>query len=407
MSMREMFRGYYAPTEVALQELWNRGTIVLDANVLLNLYRYPVAARDDMITVLESVQERLWIPHQVALEYHRNRRSVIAAQLEMFEKVKRVLSFARMERELDGLQLRRRHSLISADDVLNEIKPALERFEAELSELEDKHVKPTGPDPIRDTLDRLIGDKIGPAPSQGELDAIYREGEVRYAAGIPPGGSDEKEKKKLQEYVHEGATYRPMYGDLVLWKQLIRHAATQKLRHVLFISDDEKDDWRATSEYRGRREVLPRPELVEEIHREAGVEAFMIYSSDSFLHLAKERLGAKIADTTVPQVVDVKAAARVDHDPRMSDEHLGLLQVLGEEGNRRDAMLACGFCQQSDIDMHFYEDGGTPRLSEVLGFFHYWNCPSYEKGTPVHLMILRENREPTLFTWTPLPHQRL
>ena len=402
-----MFHGYYAPTETQLQELWSRGTIVLDTNVLLNLYRYPVAARDDILTLLQSVQERLWIPHHVALEYHRNRDSVIRAQLEVFEKVKRVLSVARIERELDGLQLRRRHSLISADSVLNEIKPALERFEAELSELEDEHVKSIGPDPIRDSLDRLIGNKIGPAPSQSDLDALYREGETRYAAGIPPGGADEKDKKKSPAYVHQGVTYRPMYGDLILWKQLISHAMTHKLKHVLLISDDEKDDWRAISEYRGRRQVMPRPELVEEIHREAGVEVFMIYSSDSFLHVAKEKLGAELADTTIPQVADVKAAARVDQDPRMSDEHLGLLQVLGAEGNRRDAVLTCGFCHQSDIGFYFYEGDGTPRLSEVLGFFHYWDCPAYEKGTPVHLMILRQNAEPALFTWKPLPHQRL
>lgn len=405
--MRENFREYHPPTETELRQLWARGTIVLDTNVLLNLYRYPIAAREDMIAVLQNVRDRLWIPHHVALEYYRNRETVIESQLEVFEKVKRILGFARLESQLDALQLRRRHSLISTDAVMNDIKPILDKFESELAELEDKHVKPTGHDPVRDTLETLLAGKIGSAPSSLDVEAIIRDGEKRYRLGVPPGHADEKEKKQQKEYVHGGVTYHPMYGDLILWKQLLRYAAEQKVTHVMFVSDDEKTDWRVTSTYRGHRESRPRPELAEEIRREAGVEVFAVYSSDSFLNLAKKILGVTIADATIPQVSDVNAATRLDTDARMLDEHLGLVNIVTEEGNRRDALLACGFCRQSDIPMYFYEGDGVPRLSEVLGFFHYWRCPAYVKGTPVHLMILGVDRDPQLFTWTPLPHQKL
>jgi PIN domain-containing protein len=405
-SMRDAFRGYYAPTETELDELWKHGTIVFDTSALLNLYRYPLAAREGMLAVLRTVRDRLWIPYQVALEYHRRRVGVIENQLGVFEKVRHVLGFSRLKAQLDALQLRRFHSLISVDGVLAEIQPPLERFESQLAELENEHVKPTGPDVLRDSLQELFGAKIGSAPTPTELEAIYREGATRYERLVPPGYADAKDKSKQQGFTHGGAIYLPMYGDLVGWLQIIGYAAAQKLRSLMLVSDDEKSDWRQILEYRGRRELLPRPELIEEIRRDAGVEIFTIYSSDTFLHFAKERLGITIADATISQVTTANKAARIEDDPRATDEHLSLVNVIGTVGNRRDAVLECGFCDQQDISLYFYEDSGIPTLPELLGFFHYWRCPAYSKGTPVNLLIFGEDREPKFLTWTPLPHQR-
>ena len=38
---------------------------MIDANVLLNLYRYNESPRDDLLEVLQKVGDRLWVPHQV------------------------------------------------------------------------------------------------------------------------------------------------------------------------------------------------------------------------------------------------------------------------------------------------------------------------------------------------------
>ncbi|MEV1132405.1 PIN-like domain-containing protein [Agromyces sp. NPDC049794] len=59
-----------------VDEIWENGTIVLDANALLGLYEQTAATRAVYVGALESVQERLWLPHQVALEFHKNRRRV-------------------------------------------------------------------------------------------------------------------------------------------------------------------------------------------------------------------------------------------------------------------------------------------------------------------------------------------
>ena len=62
-----------------LDRLWEIGFVALDANVLLNLYRYPGTSVDQFFRILKALDDRVWIPHQVASEFTRNRRDVILA----------------------------------------------------------------------------------------------------------------------------------------------------------------------------------------------------------------------------------------------------------------------------------------------------------------------------------------
>jgi hypothetical protein len=75
-NMRELFRGFYSLPEREKEAAWAEGLIILDTSALLNLYRYPIPARDRLLTVLELLKDRLWLPHQAALEYQRNQPAV-------------------------------------------------------------------------------------------------------------------------------------------------------------------------------------------------------------------------------------------------------------------------------------------------------------------------------------------
>ena len=44
--MREEFRGYDPPTNDEFERLWKDAIIAFDANVLLNVYRYPTSAAE-------------------------------------------------------------------------------------------------------------------------------------------------------------------------------------------------------------------------------------------------------------------------------------------------------------------------------------------------------------------------
>src|SRR4051794_4032848 len=68
-TMKEQFPGFYRPSKAEFDRLWKEGWFVLDANVLLNLYRYKAEARTDYLNVLAQIAARTWIPHQAALEF--------------------------------------------------------------------------------------------------------------------------------------------------------------------------------------------------------------------------------------------------------------------------------------------------------------------------------------------------
>jgi hypothetical protein len=79
-SLRDQFHHFYAPDEAAVKAALQAGLVTPDANVLLSLYRFQRVARDQLFSALEKLGVRLWIPHQVGLEFHRNRLGVMFEQ---------------------------------------------------------------------------------------------------------------------------------------------------------------------------------------------------------------------------------------------------------------------------------------------------------------------------------------
>jgi hypothetical protein len=106
------FFGFYYPTPDQFQELWDKALFALDANVLLNLYRYPKSASSDLLGALGKVKDRLWLPHQAALEYQINRLAVISEQISKYEDVRKILKSVpnSLKADLDKLQRRQRHA---------------------------------------------------------------------------------------------------------------------------------------------------------------------------------------------------------------------------------------------------------------------------------------------------------
>ncbi len=91
----EGFEGYRSTSDDDLVRVFRDGIVALDTNVLLDLYRYGEKARGEFFAILDSFASTLWIPHQVAKEFWRNRVPVIAevgaaAQVPDLKKSKNV-----------------------------------------------------------------------------------------------------------------------------------------------------------------------------------------------------------------------------------------------------------------------------------------------------------------------------
>jgi 5-methylcytosine-specific restriction endonuclease McrA len=324
--MKQIFQNYYRLSDNEFSELWKNCIFVLDTNVLLNLYRFPQEARDDLLRVLDRVKDRLWIPHQVALEYQENRLTVIAEQIKKFNDVKGLIQNMQknFENELNNLQLRKRHAYINPDKLTAIVQQAFDEYLKELDKYQKKQIDlHSSDDPIRDRIETLVDSRIGAQPTAKQLEEIYTEGKARYDRKQPPGyldanksQNDKEENKNRDTYLHKSLVFKRIYGDLILWRELIEECKRITAQHVIFITDDEKDDWWWIINSTGKKTIGPRPELIDEICTEANVKLFYMYNSERFLEYAKKHLKVRIKTESINQVKETKQLQRLDSNLR-------------------------------------------------------------------------------------------
>ncbi len=186
--MRDAFPGRYRPSKEDFDRLWEEGILVLDANVLLNLYRYSGDTREQMIAVLRGLKDRLWLPHQVAREFLDRRLGVIHNKRRSYEALREYLDNARAEAEqrLEGLH---RDPITEAEDVLERVRDSLRELTDRLKEREEDLPKETNSpqnDPVWRVVDELYAGKVGsPYPDEKKKE-IFEKGRKRYGARVPP-----------------------------------------------------------------------------------------------------------------------------------------------------------------------------------------------------------------------------
>jgi hypothetical protein len=214
--LRDAFPGRYRPTQDDFERLWGEGLFVPDTNVLLSLYRrYYSLYRTELLSVLRSVKDRLWLPHQVAHEYLKDRLKVIDELRATYAGMREQLSAAR------------------EDAATEEAKRLLGSSEAYFADLEagfPKSSNAPGENELWSAVDELFVGRIGAAYDSEARAKIFEEGKQRYADRIPPGFLDQGKSKDEEKY-----------GDLLLWFQVLDEAE-QETRPILFVTNDQKED---------------------------------------------------------------------------------------------------------------------------------------------------------------------
>ncbi len=117
--MRDLFPGFYIPTDEEIAKFWQEGIFVSNTNMLLNVYRYSREARDRFFDILTRLNTQVWLPHQVGYEYQENRISVISEQINAYNKVIKLLESTLQDLK-NGLEpFKRRHAFIYRDAIPN------------------------------------------------------------------------------------------------------------------------------------------------------------------------------------------------------------------------------------------------------------------------------------------------
>jgi PIN like domain len=358
-SLREQFEHFYSPDDDAVSTALRTGLVAPDTNVLLSLYRFQSEGREELFGALERLGDRLWIPYQVAFEFHRNRLSVIAGQESYFGKnrdelnstINEYLSKLKTFSNRIALPQTENHQLQS---MIQQAHAAVLAQISTFEEINEIHLNNRDSDDVLARLEVLFSNRVGEPMKPEELEAARKEADKRVKAKIPPGYMDRDKPDSS--------------GDYILWKQLMNEASLRKLPTIL-ITDDRKEDW-------FRREhgltLGARFELREEMAIEAGVP-FLIMTSETFLVHAKAYLEASVSSATVDQAKELRDSLELDRLSSMGEAYrVTMDKLLAERAsmNDRSVVLVDRTKRlQDEFDRMISEYRGRPprEIAKALG----------------------------------------
>ena len=284
--MKTTFQEYNVISDEQISELWKDGLFVFDTNVLLNLYRYSEDTSNEFIQIISSLNDRVWIPNQVGLEFNKNRLTVITEQKKSYEdfekKINDIISEIENKTRNPFLTKELHEKLVQIkSDIKSEVETKKKHYDTSLIN-----------DNTLNKINDIFNQKVGICFENDKLKQIYIEGENRYKDKIPPGYKDSKKPANEK------------FGDLILWKEILNHSKSSS-KNIIFILDDRKEDW--WLEHHGKT-ISPRPELLKEF-RIVTDKTIHFYQPFQFLEFSNAFLGKEIK----PQIIEEVKNHKVDN----------------------------------------------------------------------------------------------
>ena len=216
---------------------------------------------------LKKIKRNLYIPYLVALEFHFNKSNKkktkkrnadsyfkqvesalnqLKSSVQNTDLIKMDIENGKLEHLIDNLKL-------FTDDILTKVNSFVR------DEITDKE------DEVYKELLNIISDSIGDVYEQEWIDEIEKEGEKRFAEAIPPGFDDEN-KDGTRKY--NGISYHLKYGDLIIWKDILKKATEQpRGDKVIFITNDGESNKKSDLIYKtSNMKVGPSIFLMNELY---------------------------------------------------------------------------------------------------------------------------------------------
>lgn len=329
--MLNHFKGFIGYSEEEYKELWESALFVVDTNVLLNFYKYTskesTKSLMDILKFLKS-EGRLWIPHQVALEYFFNYEVNMFKQHEGYNSLGIELKKLKDSAEKTLRTVQSEHPYIVTNKFQFFIKN-MEKSNAQLQEELDKElIHLPDSNSIQKEILILLEGIVGEPYSQERIDEIEKDGKNRYMHCVPPGFKDMGDKRKEGFRTYGDFRYQQLYGDLIVWHQMLDKAKLEDNPiSIIFITEEKKEDW---WEKDGSKVKRPHPQLIQEFINKTS-QIFYMYRTENFVRYAKEYLGADITDEQVENVTKDVEHIRRSEEIESSDLEKEYLEAIHRE----------------------------------------------------------------------------
>lgn len=284
--MRNEFSWYFDSLDVDHKRLWDKAVLSIDANVLLDLYRYHRETSETILSALESFKDRVWLTHQAASEFVRNRKAVIVDASNAIAKSANSISEMRKASEKARNELTNHRVLSRAliEELYLKIEDAILSANSKIADEKASFPNHLDKDEILARIVKIFDGRVGAAPD--DMEEAKKEAARRIEKQIPPGYMD---KKKDDDRA---------YGDYFVWRQLLDFSNSED-RPIIFVTSDAKEDW---WEIKSGKTLGPRQELIMEAAKYSG-QPVVLYQLENFLRHYEKASGTKNSGDAIDEVI--------------------------------------------------------------------------------------------------------
>lgn len=285
--MKHYFPAYYRINRKCIKDTFNDCLVVFDSSALLDIFRLPESFSEQIFNVIQTYKKQVRIPYHVSNEFLKDIHKVLLSQIRQIEGTEKKLS-----EFCDVLSIKRSYPHISESinkklmrlrsDILKDFKNQKEYLKTQLlfGDYQNR---------VSELLDGCV---LKPFTTE-EINDIEIEGDERYKNHISPGWKDASKDDNR-------------YGDLIIWKEILRLARNEK-KSVLFVTNDQKEDWIINEM---GMIICPQYDLLSEFYNEVGDSNvwFHIYTLSTFLDFIRENSSGLVSKETVDKVQDTLEA---------------------------------------------------------------------------------------------------
>lgn len=89
--MHATFRAFRRPSPDELEGIWEDGIVVLDTSTLVDIFRYGPRTKHQLLELLSHLEDQLWFPYQVGLEFYTGLEDLKDSNRRFFFKLEIVI----------------------------------------------------------------------------------------------------------------------------------------------------------------------------------------------------------------------------------------------------------------------------------------------------------------------------
>jgi hypothetical protein len=256
----------------AADEIIKNGIIVLDTNVLLVLFDTNEKNVIDIRAIYSKYksQNRLFVPARAAREFANNRANKIGEIFLQIRQLKDNLNSGNFKiSQYPILQNNQDYQSLIAE--FNLVQKSIKNSRKHLETLENHIQSWTWNDNVSQLYKEIFTSDIIVEVQRSKED-LEKDLAFRIEYKVAPGYKD---SKKPDDGI----------GDLVIW-QTILEIAKDKGKDILFVTNDQKNDWFYKQDKIG---LYPKYELFDEFRRSTGGKSIAIVNFVKFLQLSNAK----------------------------------------------------------------------------------------------------------------------